>query len=158
MATLGAPRVNKISLRRAVAEVTSDDDIRKIARGLVDGAFDDDGKPRMDAINALIKLLPHVPSTAALERAKVLTGGNLQDQARLAMDALLAHVIEDGTPEAAAAFLDGMAKWAAAAKSMADAPTSNATDRITINVMQHPDTVSTTATVTTEPRTDEVKK
>jgi hypothetical protein len=150
--------VHKISLRRAVAEVTSDDDIRKIARGLVDGAFDDDGKPRMDAINALVKLLPHIPSSQALERAKVLAAGSVEEQARMALDALLAHVIEDGTPEAAAAFLDGMAKWAAAAKSMADAPTSNATDRITINVMQHPDTVSTTATVTTEPRTDEVKK
>lgn len=153
----GKPRVHKISLRRAVAEVTTDDDIRKIARGLVDGAFDDDGKPRMDAINALVRLLPHVPSSGALERAKMLATGSVEDQARMALDALLAHVIEDGTPEAAAAFLDGMAKWAAAAKSMADAPNTNAPP-ITINVMQHPDTTSTTASVTLEPTTDEVKK
>ena len=151
MATLGAPRVNKISLRRAVAEVTTDDDIRKIAKGLVDGAFDDDGKPRMDAINALIKLLPHVPSTAALERAKVLTGGNLEDQARLAMDALLAHVIEDGTPEAAAAFIDGLAKWTAAKKAAAESGAGTGTT--VINVV--PASTSSTS-VSVARTTDEV--
>jgi len=153
----GRPRVQNMSLRRALAEVMTDEDMLRIAESMKSAAVNADGTPNMEIILPLLKHVPHVPPVAALERARALVAAGKDKLADEALACLYAHAVTDGTGEASLALVDALAKHATATKAMADAPNASAAP-ITINVMQHPDTVSTTATVTTEPRTDEVKK
>jgi hypothetical protein len=151
------PRVQRMSLRKALANVMSDDDVMAVAASLKKAAILDDGMPNMEVVPLLLKHIPHIPSQHALERARARVASSKEDLFNHALAILFAHAEEDASGEAAQALVDALAKHATATKAMADAPNASVAP-ITINVMQHPDTVSTTATVTTEPRTDEVKK
>jgi hypothetical protein len=155
----GRPRLQRMSLRAAVCQVSTDQHILDLATSLMESLRVQPGeKPDMQLVSFLSKLVPHVPSALSLERARQIVASGNDEIAREALAILFAHAQESADPEIAKLLVDAVAKFAAAQKTQAETPNANGQGTIVFNVVPHAGGATTSITVAKpEADTDEVK-